>query len=354
MTSPISSKLSTASSPPISIAPAWFAEYLGITVPSEGQHVKIAGQSFVMRGGILRLEGTASEAQGQTERSFGFKWDQRHTFESEPALARVREWLIERYGNVGEASWLGEHGDHPLILDAGCGAGMSAVELFGHTLRNSRYLGVDISTAVDVAATRFIERGLPGGFLQANVNHLPLAPRSVDIILSEGVLHHTDSTERAFYALAELLKPGGRFLFYVYRKKGPVREFTDDYIREQLRAMAPEQAWNAVMPLTKLGKSLGDLNVEIDIPEPIDLLNIPAGTINLQRLFYWHVLKAFYRPELTLDEMNHINFDWYAPRNAHRQTVEEVRDWCANAGFTIERERVEEAGITIIAKKRTD
>ena len=28
------------------------------------------------------------------------------------------------------------------------------------------------------------------------------------------------------------LKPGGRILFYVYRKKGPIREFTDDYVRE--------------------------------------------------------------------------------------------------------------------------
>ncbi len=59
----------------------------------------------------------------------------------------------------------------------------------------------------------------------------------------------------------------------------------------------------------------------------------------------------FYRPELTLDEMNHINFDWYAPKNAHRQSAEEVRAWCAGLGLAIEREQVEEAGITVIARK---
>jgi hypothetical protein len=104
-------------------------------------------------------------------------------------------------------------------------------------------------------------------------------------------------------------------------------------------------------PLTKLGISLGELNAEIEIPEPIDLLNIPAGRINVQRLFYWHVAKIFYHPDLTFDEMNHINFDWYAPTNAHRQSPEEVRSWCGDAGLEVEHEVVQEAGITVIARK---
>jgi len=119
-----------------------------------------------------------------------------------------------------------------------------------------------------------------------------------------------------------------------------------------MRAMTPEQAWKAMEPLTRLGIALGELNVEVDIPEAIDLLEIPAGRINLQRLFYWHVAKAFYRPDFTFDEMNHINYDWYAPRNAQRQSIEEVRTWCQECGLEIERERVEEAGITIVAVKR--
>ncbi len=87
------------------------------------------------------------------------------------------------------------------------------------------------------------------------------------------------------------------------------------------------------------------------MPEDVDLLDIPAGRINVQRLFYWHVMKCFYRPDFTLEEMNHINFDWYAPANAHRQSPEEVRAWCVKAGLEIEREVVEEAGITIVARK---
>ncbi len=74
--------------------------------------------------------------------------------------------------------------------------------------------------------------------------------------------------------------------------------------------------------------------------------------MNNVRYLYWHVFKAFYRPGMTLEEMNHVNFDWYAPRNAHRHTVEEVRGWCAEAGLIIERERIEDSGITAIARKR--
>jgi arsenite methyltransferase len=89
----------------------------------------------------------------------------------------------------------------------------------------------------------------------------------------------------------------------------------------------------------------------VNVPEDVDLLEIPAGPIDLHRLVYWHVFKAYYDPDLTLDEMNHINYDWYEPRNAHRQSPQELREWCEAGGLEIERERVEEAGITIVARR---
>jgi SAM-dependent methyltransferase len=332
-------------------SPTWFWDYLGCEGPWSGERL-IGGQPFVIRDGIPRSRALLSDAQAQTEEAFGFKWKKRDTFDSPASLAGVRKWLFERYGDVARADWLAEHGEHPLLIDAGCGASMSALELLSDGLPRLRYLGVDVSGAVDVAADRFAERGLSAGFVQADISNLPFADGSVDLIFSEGVLHHTDSTKGALGALARLLKPGGRFLFYVYRKKGPLREFTDDHVRDKLQAMTPQQAWEAVKPLTQLGIALGELNAEIEIERPIDLLGIPAGRIDVQRLFYWHVAKAFYRADLDFDEMNHINYDWYAPANAARQSPEEVRAWCAEFGLAVEREVVEEAGITVIARKR--
>jgi arsenite methyltransferase len=107
-----------------------------------------------------------------------------------------------------------------------------------------------------------------------------------------------------------------------------------------------------MMPLTKLGKALGDLKITVDVPEAIPYMGIPAGKIDIQRLFYWHIFKAFYRHDFTLDEMNHINFDWYRPLNCHRFSPQEIKDWCGKSGLLIERLHVEEAGISVVAKKR--
>lgn len=329
---------------------AWLASLLGTPIPEEGESVETAGRTLTLVRGILRASEYVSEAQSQTRESFGFKWAKRDTFEGGVATY-MRQWLVEKYGDVPNAPWFAEHGEHPVVLDAGCGAALSALALFGPALSRIRYLGVDVSTAVDVAAERFAEQGFPATFIQTDLNQIPLAPNSVDLVFSEGVLHHTDDTQRALSAVVRHLKPGGRVLFYVYRKKGPIREFTDDYVRNQMQSMTPEQGWKAMMPLTKLGRALGELNIEVEVPEDIDLLGIPAGNVNLQRLFYWHICKAFYRSDMTLDEMNHINFDWYAPQNAHRHTVKEVRDWCAGLNLRIEHERAEEAGITVIAQK---
>lgn len=332
------------------MTPTWLFDLLGARPVSEGGVFKAGDRQFAYRNGILRELGGPSEPNAQMAEAFGFKWARRDAYESEVALTGMRDWLLARYGDVADAEWWQEYGENPVLLDAGCGAALSAIELFGDRLKQVRYLGADVSDAVDVAAVRFKERGLDGGFLQSDLTALPLPDASVDVIFSEGVLHYIDPPCRAVLALRRLLKAGGRFLFYVYRKKGPIREFTDEYIRERLREMSPAEAWEALKPLTALGKALGDLNVSVEVPEDVDLLGIPAGQIDIQRLFYWHVFKAYHRPDMTLDELNVINFDWYGPRHAYHQTAEEVRECCAEAGLIIEREQVEEAGITIVAR----
>jgi len=330
----------------------WFLKLFSLSPPlKEGDVVNLLGQDFVMREGILRGPSYHSSSQKQTEDAFGFKWNRRESYEEGAPEEAARKWLIDRYGDLSQQDWLAEHGDLPVLLDAGCGACFSTLALFGPLLSKVRYLGVDISQATDVGQKRLVERGLDGAFMQIDLMHLPFEPSSIDIIYSEGVLHHTDSTEKAVKFLATLLKPNGRFMFYVYRRKGPIREFTDDLIREKLQTLSSQAAWDALVPLTKLGKALGELELELDIPEAVDFLEIPAGPIDIQRFVYWNVFKAFYRPNWTIEEMNHVNFDWYVPRNCHRQSPEEVRTWCKEAGLTISREVVEEAGITITARK---
>ncbi|MGZ9981569.1 class I SAM-dependent methyltransferase [Bordetella bronchiseptica] len=295
----------------------------------------------------------ASERQEQTSKVFGYKWGRRDTYDEVGSLtAAMADFNLRRYGDIANAVWWAEYGDLPKVLDVGCGAGLGAMTILGERLRVVDYWGADISDAYKVAQTRFSEQGLKGTFLQGDMTNLDLPAEGFDVILAEGVLHHTDNTENAFHRVVRHLAPGGRILAYIYRKKGPIREFTDDHIRERISGLSPDEAWAALAPLTQLGITLGEANLEIDIPEPINVLGIPAGKINLQRLFYWHIFKAFYRPDWKFEEMQHVNFDWYAPKNAHRHTKDEIERWCSDAGLTIERLDEEElAGYTVIARR---
>ncbi|MBV8715467.1 MAG: class I SAM-dependent methyltransferase [Chloroflexi bacterium] len=294
----------------------------------------------------------SSGAQAQTRDAFAFKWSKQDTYDAAHVQEAMRNWLLERYCGGDPArvdAWLA--GDKKLIIDVGCGAGLSAMLLFGNHLRDHDYLGIDISDAVHVARERFQQAGYRGDFLCSDLLEAPIRDESVDIIFSEGVLHHTDSTERALKHLARKLVRGGLFLFYVYARKARIREFTDDCIRESLRDMSDAEAWKALEPLTRLGVALGELNVEIEIPEAIPYLGIPSGKMDLQRFIYWNICKMYYRPGYSLDELNHINFDWFRPLNCHRQTPHEVRQWCHEASLGIEWMDIQEAGITVVAKR---
>lgn len=298
-----------------------------------------------------------SEAQGQTRDCFGFKWAKRDTYESPAMQEHARLWMLEKYcaGDQTQlARWLADGPSPKIILDAGCGSAHSALIFFGKLLCGHDYLGADISNAVEVARERFAEAGIPGDFLQADILDLPIPNASVDMIFSEGVLHHTNDTGAAVSALARKLKPGGRMLFYVYAKKAVIREFTDDHVRAAISSLSDEDAWEALKPLTKLGVALGNIKADITVEEDIPQLGITKGTYPLQRFFYWNICKLFHRPEFSFDEMHHINFDWFRPLNCHRHTVSEVEDFCLKSGLRIERLHKEEAGITVVALRERD
>lgn len=293
-----------------------------------------------------------SEAQRQTKTTFGFKWKKRDTYESQSVQQEWRRWLFEKYFDNAPSKleqMLDACKTRKRILDAGCGSGGSGLLLFGDYLKEHDYIGIDISEAVVVAKKRFQERSLPGKFLQCDLNSIPEEFSEFDIIFAEGVLHHTDSVEQAIMHLAKRLKKGGKFLFYVYIKKAPIREYTDDLIREALSTMSDEDAWRSLEQLTMLGKTLGELNIEITIDEDIPFLGIEKGSYDLQRLFYYKICKAFYRSDYSLDEMNHINFDWFRPVNCFRHTPEEISSFCMKAGLIIERFHIDKSGITVIA-----
>jgi len=287
----------------------------------------------------------------QTSDCFAYKWGKRETYESDAVRHRAYRWLVERYfGTEEERNKFLEKSKGKRVLDAGCGSGFSASVLFGEELNHMNYLGVDLSDSIHTARKRFQELGLDGDFLQESIINMKLS-REFDIIFCEGVLHHTSNPLQSLRNLVSHLDKNGLIMFYVYRKKAPVREWVDDLIRERLKDLSNEEAWKKLTPLTKLGKIIGDMNTEIVIDEDIELLEIPKGKYDLQRFLYWFFIKMYYDKNLSLEEMNHINFDWYRPLNCYRFQPDEIEAWLHKLRLEKIRFVVEESGITVVAKK---
>lgn len=308
------------------------------------------GKRYPIVNGIPRFVLTEDQGQRQTEESFGYKWQQENTYDTPEVHQSGRAWLVARYGFADVAAMRGFFAGRKRILDAGCGSGFSTSLWMTPDWQGATWVGADISVAIDVAQKR-LAGGVDRHFVQADVLQLPFRAGAFDTIFSEGVLHHTPSTEQAMKALVPLLESGGELMFYVYRKKSPIREFTDDHIRNAIAALPPEEGWAAMRPLTALAQALAELKAEVDVPEDIPYLEIKAGRYDIQRLIYWHIAKLFWNADWPFEANNHVNYDWYAPRYAHRQTEEEVRRWCAESNLAITHFDSQEAGFTVRAIK---
>lgn len=305
-----------------------------------------------MRGAIPRFVITEDAGQLQTKRAFDYKWKKEASYgwlnKDQGAYAN---WLSEKYGFDSVADWC-HHFSGKRILDLGCGAGMASHFWLASAEWDGRspWVGADISEAVDVARER-LHHVPNSSFVQADALQLPFPDGSFDVILSEGVLHHTPSTRRAIESGARVLSAGGEFHFYVYRRKAPAREFTDDHVRRQLHDLSDEEAWDAMRPLTMLARDLAALKTEVVVEQDVPQLGIKAGKQDIQRLIYWNFAKLYWNDAFDFEENVHINYDWYRPTYAHRQTAEEVTEWCHAAGLEILRLHEQESGLTVRAVK---
>ncbi len=318
-----------------------------------GTLVGNAGRNFAIRAGIPRFVATADAGQQQTAQSFGFKWGHRQGYEARRVHEHNVRCEVERHQVQSAAEFRSIFERHDHILEAGCASGHHTSTYLTPSWPGGMWVGTDISSAIDIAQERL--GGIPNThFVQADILELPYAANQFDMIVSRGVLHHTPSTERAFKSLVPLLQPGGEFLFFVYRRNGPVREFTDDHIRAHISSLPPEEAWEALRPLNLFGKALSEVNAEVTVPLDVPYLGLKAGTYSVHRLIYDYFVKAFWKPDWEYDESCLISFDWYHPHYAYRHTEDEIQRWCDESGLKIFFLESSWTGFTVRANKVAD
>ena len=309
------------------------------------------GHRFAVEGGIPRLvvKGSLQEVQKSVQKSFSEKWEIIPDWGHEDKTRNFQlQWYLERYGWGSTENLVKFLSKKRSILDAGTGLGRDA-RLYAENTEGQVF-GIDLSSGIETAYSHLAH--LPNlHLIQADLTVLPFREGFFDFIACDQVIHHTPDTEKSFKYLARFLEQGGDIAVYVYKIKGPVREFCDDYIRGYTTKLSAEECYKVSEAITKLGKSLSEMKVEICVPEDIPILEMKAGKYDLQRFIYWNVLKCFWNPDFDYHANLMVNFDWYHPEDAHRHTPEEVRKWFDDVGLEITNFDVSLSGTSVRAKK---
>lgn len=283
----------------------------------------------------------------QTKRVFKEKWENHSQLGYDDIMninSEITGWILQRNGWKSYEDLSDFLSLHPKILDAGCGNGR-VTALFSKLAPNNSVTGFDINPEIAI-------QNLSENDNVQIVKHdlMNVSNERFDFIYSQEVLHHVENPKKAFENLVDSLNTGGVIAIYVYKKKSAIREYTDEYIRGLLLDMDYRVAIKLMSEVSDFGKALTDLNANVKI-DGVELLDIPAGTYSVQRLFYHFFFKCFWNSGLTKSENDAINFDWYGPQIASKHTSDEILSWFEESNLQVSLHSEDEYGITVHGQK---
>jgi len=269
------------------------------------------------------------DPQYDIEKCFSYQWTESDFGQPEKfSDNEIKQDVIETMDLTDEDL---SNFDDKIVLDVGVGSGASS-RLWGP--RAKEFHGVDIGNGV-YRAENTLKNSVKNPILShADLHHLPYPDESFDVIVSNGVLHHTPDTKNALKQVFPKLKKQGLIIFYIYKVKAPLREFSDDYIRNLISDLPPGEAFENMKSITKLAESLHNQKIKINIPEDIPILGFSKGEYDLQRFIYQNIFKLFWKESMGFYESNMENFDWYYPKYSWRHTEQEIREWCQEFNLT--------------------
>lgn len=283
----------------------------------------------------------------QTRRSFREKWANSPDAAFASTLTEgstIQNWILNRNGFDTLADLQAYLATKTRILDGGCGNGRVTALLSSVAAPGAKVMGIDLNA--DQVAAANLE-----GADNVSVQNADLLGDLSDIgkfdfIYCQEVLHHTEDPQGGFNNLVNQLTDDGEIAIYVYRKKAPVREFVDDFVRDAIKNLSYEDGMEVSAQITELGKRLSAIDATIDTPA-IPVLGIPAGEHTVQRFLYHFFIKNFWNDELSEHDNVVVNFDWYHPSTCSRHTLEEVHGWYEQAGIKVIHSFEDEYGITL-------
>ena len=304
---------------------------------------------FKIKRGVPRLIIDRSSGFIKTEKAFSSKWKRYYkNYQAKKWFDFTEKWFLERFGWKNVSLFNEFLKTRHFILDAGTGVGNSAKRFSASS--TTLVFAVDASDSIEFAYEKYGKISNVH-FIQADLLQLPFKRRFFDFICADQVIHHTKNTKLAFKRLVKHLSFNGIISIYVYNKKGPIREFVDDYIRKRTTKMSEKECLEFSENIALLGKALSKLKKKITITKDIPMLNINTGTHDIQRFFYWNFLKCFWADDNDFHRSVGVNFDWYYPKYAWRHTPQEVQRWHKEEKIRITHFQEIESGINVTGRK---
>ena len=293
-------------------------------------------------GNLIHFCGTSNVSnQQQTNEAFSEKWlqvDKDKGTESMHALQK--KWYLDLYGFSDESDLGAFLSSKEVVFDAGCGLGNKSA-WFAELAPETLVIAMDFSESVIPASLNY-SRYQNLFFVRGDIANTGIEPDAIGYVNCDQVIHHTENPEQTFRHLCSIIEPGGHFSCYVYAKKALPRELLDDHFREYAKKLSHPELWEMSQALTRLGRTLSELDIQIDVPE-IKPLQIKGGRYDIQRFIYWNFLKCYWNEQVGETVSIATNFDWYAPSNAARFSEEEFRSWIQSNGLIVEHFHREEA-----------
>jgi SAM-dependent methyltransferase len=203
--------------------------------------------------------------------------------------------------------------DARTVLDVGCGFGREA-KILAEIFANADVFAVDLNLSLLEAAETL--KGHPRLHpVIASLFHLPFAHGSVDHLHSQGVIHHTFSTERAFDAIARFPRPGGSLFVWVYAEEDA------SAVSGLLGAL--RRAYSFVSH--RIGRPILSR-----LPSPARNLAVALLGALLHPVFR---LRSRHRERWRLRNTLHSVRDAFTPRYAHLHRFDEVLGWFEQRDF---------------------
>jgi SAM-dependent methyltransferase/uncharacterized protein YbaR (Trm112 family) len=258
-------------------------------------------------------EDSATRAQRETARSFGYEWQA--FSEMLPEYEANFRWYFERFST--------EAFEGALVLDAGCGTGRHTYYMARSGARE--VVAMDFSQAIEVAA--YNNRGNRNThFVQADIYHPPFRPRTFDFLYSLGVLHHLPEPEKGFRTLLPLLREDGFLNIYLYwNLEGEPR-----WRRLALSGVTQVRRLTTRMPHALLKKMswLIAVGFELGLVAPARTLSRFSSTRRLaDRVPLGHYRKYSFRVLYT------DQFDRFSAPIENRYSRAQVEGWFERAGL---------------------